>query len=167
MSETDKALNQPWVIIGHIRTPFKELDQLPIQGTAGDVAGKIELLPQYADGLCDLEGFDRIWLIYYAGPQQSAGLKIVPRLDDQPRGVFATRSFSRPNPIGLTTVKLLKITGCTLKVEGVDMFDGSPLLDIKPYVTRYDAYEDAWGGWLENRVPHEKAWRDRQKRKAK
>lgn len=146
--------------IGWIRTPFKGSHEIPIQGTANDAKGLIEILPQFAEGLADLAGFDRVWLIYMGGSPGLAEPKIVPRLDKTPRGVFATRSLSRPNPIGLTCVKLARIEGSFVHVEGVDMLDGSALLDLKPYVPRYDAFPDAWSGWLENRIPHQQAWKD-------
>ena len=118
------------------------------------------MLGQYAAGADDLAGFDRVWLIYYVPSDDQLKMRIVPKLDDVPHGVFATRSLLRPNPIGLTSVKLLRVEGATLHVEGVDMLDGVALLDLKPYVPRYDAYRGSWAGWLENRIPHEAAWRD-------
>jgi tRNA (adenine37-N6)-methyltransferase len=148
------------IVIGRIRTPFKATQEIPIQGTANDAKGTIELLPQFADALQDLAGFDRVWLIYLGQSPAPAQTKIIPRLDSTPRGVFATRSLNRPNPIGLTCVKLLRVEGAAVYVEGVDMLDGSALLDLKPYVPRYDAFPDAWSGWLENRIPHQQAWKD-------
>ena len=146
----------PWNVIGHIHTPFKT-ERPPIQGTANDAHGSVALLPAFGEGLADLDGFDRVWLIYLCPKDRNEQMKIVPRLDEQPRGVFATRSIRRPNPIGMTPVKLVRIQGCTLHVEGVDMLDGSLLLDLKPYVPRYDSYPESWAGWLENRIPHERA----------
>lgn len=146
--------------IGRIHTPFKDAATLPIQGTANQARGTIALLPEYAAGLRDLEGFDRIWVIYRALVDEQGEMVIVPRLDETPRGVFATRSLLHPNPFGMTSVKLAKIEGCTIHIQGVDMLDGTPLLDIKPYVPRYDSYPNAWAGWLENAIPHEEAWRD-------
>jgi tRNA-Thr(GGU) m(6)t(6)A37 methyltransferase TsaA len=147
-------------IIGWVRTPFKATQEIPIQGTANDAKGCIEILPAFSEGLADLAGFDRIWLIYLARPSGPIKPKIVPRLDTSPRGVFATRSLIRPNPIGLTCVKLIRVEGPCVHVEGVDMLDGTALLDLKPYVPRYDAFPDAWSGWLENRIPHQQAWKD-------
>lgn len=146
--------------IGWIHSPFKSMADLPVQGTANNVRGSVTLLEQYAEGLTDLTGFDRVWLIYSVSPSKSAEMRIVPALDKVPRGVFATRSLFRPNPIGLSCVRLLRVEGDTLTVEGLDMLDGAALLDVKPYVPRYDAYIDAWAGWLENRIPHQAAWRD-------
>ncbi len=166
MSAGKKENIGPLRIIGFIRTPFKLPQELPIQGTANDAKGVIEILQPYVEGLNDLAGFDRVWLIYHAlheeasAPKAPVQAKIVPRLDTNPRGVFATRSLKRPNPIGLTCVKLIRVVGANVQVEGVDMLDGTPLLDLKPYVPRYDAFPDAWSGWLENRIPHQKAWKD-------
>lgn len=152
---------EPLIVIGHIHTPFKDPEQLPIQGTANDAKGTIALLPQYEQGLKDLPGFDNIWVLHVRPIRQPAEMLIVPRLDEQPRGVFATRSMLRPNHIGLTCVRLAHVDGCTLHVTGVDMLDGSPVIDIKPYVPRFDSHPESWGGWLENRVPHQKAWQDK------
>ncbi len=153
----------PFEIVGYVHTPFKRADDLPIQGTAGDVRGSVALLPAYEPALADLDGFDRIWLVYQSLPIGEIATRVIPRLDSAPRGVFATRSLLRPNRLGLTCVRLVRVRGCSLEVEGLDMLDGSPLLDIKPYVPRLDSYPDAWAGWLENRVPHEHAWQQRQR----
>ena len=147
-------------VIGRIHTPFEDHQGIPFQGTANRARGTIALRSSYAEGLGDLEGFDRIWLIYIGEPVSPVRMRIIPKLDETSHGVFATRSRLHPNPIGMTCVKLVKIDGTTLHVEGVDMLDGTALLDIKPYVPRYDSHPDAWAGWLENRIPHEDAWRD-------
>lgn len=160
MSSFPEAENS-FVLIGRIHSPFKDPDSLPIQGTANDVKGTIALDPEFAGGTRDMDGFDRLWLIYLAQNPQGAPerpVTVTPRLDQQARGVFATRSLNRPNRIGLTCVRLLRVSGMTIYIEGVDMLDGTGLLDIKPYVPRFDAYPEAWAGWLENRVPHERAW---------
>jgi tRNA-Thr(GGU) m(6)t(6)A37 methyltransferase TsaA len=157
-------MNGTWRIIGSIHTPFGAAEDLPIQGTACDAKGTVAVLPEYADGLADLDGFDRVWLLYLVPPAGPVKMKIVPRLDLAEHGLFATRSPLRPNPIGLTCVRLLRVEACTLKVEGVDMLDGVALIDIKPYVPRLDSHEDAWAGWLEDRFPHERAWQDRAKK---
>lgn len=161
MSDGKPAASGRLIAIGQIYTPFKTFDDTPIHGTAGNAKGTVAVLPEYADGLTDMEGFDRIWLLYLGPAENRQQMRIIPRLDQVARGVFATRSPRRPNPIGMVCVRLTKIVGCTLHVEGVDMVDGTPLLDIKPYVPRFDAYSDAWAGWLENRVPHERAWQHR------
>ncbi len=162
----DESKNLPqMIVLGHIHTPFKSISELPIQGTAGDAMGTVALLPQYAEGLSDLDGFDRIWVLYMMPRPEKMQMMIIPRLDGLPRGVFATRSPTRPNPIGMACVKLLKVQGCTLHVQGVDMLDSVSLVDIKPYVPRFDSYEDAWAGWLEHRIPHEQAYKDRGRKK--
>lgn len=156
-----QTLDWPLAIVGHVHTPFKQRDALPIQGTANDARGTVAVLPEFTPGLQDLDGFDRIWLLYLARVEPADTLNVVPRLDNVPRGVFATRSLQRPNPIGLTCVRLVRVEGPTLYVEGVDVLDGTPVIDLKPYVPRFDAYPDAWAGWLEHRVPHERAWQER------
>lgn len=164
MPDEDKS-PAAMIVLGQIHTPFKSVSDLPIQGTAGDAQGTVTLLPQYAQGLSDLDGFDRIWLLYVMPRAGKAEMMIIPRLGGLPRGVFATRSPIRPNPVGMACVRLRKVQGCTLHVEGVDMLDGVDLVDIKPYVPRFDSYEDAWAGWLEHRIPHERAYKDRGKKK--
>jgi tRNA-Thr(GGU) m(6)t(6)A37 methyltransferase TsaA len=160
MAPTQKEHIGPFIVIGRIHTPFKESQAIPIQGTANDARGTVAILPEYAQGLRDLDGFDRIWLIYVASEPDPVEQIIVPKLSAQTRGVFATRSLRHPNHIGLTCVKLMRVEGCTVSVEGVDMLDGTALLDLKPYVPRYDSYANAWAGWLENAIPHEEAWQD-------
>ncbi len=159
----DKKHQSQLTVLGHIHTPFKTMDQLPIQGTASDAVGTVAMLPQFSQGLTDLDGFDRIWLLYLMPRSQKIEMMIIPRLDGLPRGVFAIRSPIRPNAIGMACVKLTKVHGCTLHVVGVDMLDGVELIDIKPYVPRYDSYEDAWAGWLEHRIPSQKAWKGKKK----
>ena len=136
--------------IGIIHTPFKDVQGMPVQpaGAAG-VGGSIEVYPEFVEGLQDLEGFSHIILLYHLHRAQKAQLAVVPFMDTELRGVFATRSPRRPNPIGLSTVKLRGIQGNTLAIESVDMLDGTPLLDIKPYVPEFDACETVKVGWLE------------------
>jgi tRNA-Thr(GGU) m(6)t(6)A37 methyltransferase TsaA len=155
----NEDVSQAIVVIGRIYTPFKDPAHLPIQGTATDARGTVALLPQYAGGLADLDGFDRVWLLYLRPRGGPAELTVVPRLDEKPHGVFATRSPQRPSAIGLSCVRLLEVTGDTLQVAGVDMLDDLPLIDIKPYVPRLDSHPDSWAGWLENRFPGLRAWK--------
>ena len=125
---------------------------MPIQPVAADgVSGTVELLPEFSEGLVDLEGFSRIFLIYCFHLADDYNLKVVPFLDDKPRGLFATRAPKRPNPIGLSIVKVVKVKGNIIEVENVDIIDNTPLLDIKPYVPEVDAIEHCRIGWLE---PH-------------
>ena len=136
--------------IGTIHTPFQGIEQVPIQPTAASgIRGTVEVSPEFAAGLQDLEGFSHVILLYHFHRVTQARLTVVPFLDDQPRGVFATRAPSRPNPIGLSIVRLLGIEGNVLHVENVDMVDGTPLLDIKPYVPAFDHNEAEQTGWLE------------------
>ncbi len=136
--------------IGIIRSPFQDIAGMPIQpsGAVG-IRGTVEVLPEFAEGLKDLQGFSYIILLYHFHRVQEAKLIVTPFMDSQPRGVFATRAPKRPNPIGLSIVKLLGIEGNILHVENVDILDSTPLLDIKPYVPEFDHYVADRVGWLE------------------
>ena len=117
-------------------------------------------MPEFADGLRDLHGFSHVILLYHFHRVTQVRLTVVPFMDDEPRGVFATRAPSRPNPIGLSVVRLLGIEGNVLHVENVDIVDGTPLLDIKPYVPAFDHNEAERIGWLEateHRVKEQKS----------
>ena len=135
--------------IGIVHSPFQDIEGMPIQpkGAAG-IQGTVEVFPEFAAGLKDLDGFSHVILIYHFHQVQEAKLVVTPFLDSQPRGVFATRAPKRPNPIGLSVVKLLGIEGNLLRVENVDILDGTPLLDIKPYVPEFDQYPAERVGWL-------------------
>lgn len=135
--------------IGKIVSPWTTPEGMPIQSAAAQgVKGKILLLPRYVPGLQDLEGFSHIILIYYFHNISESKLVVKPFLDDQQRGVFATRAPQRPNQIGLSVVKLLKVEGGTLYIENLDILDGTPLLDIKPYVPMIDEHAATSIGWL-------------------
>lgn len=136
--------------IGTIHTPFTEAEGMPIQpaGAAG-VKGTLELLPELAEGLRDLDGFSHIILVYAFHESRGFDLQVVPFMDAEPRGVFATRAPRRPNPIGVSVVRLVGIEGNTVHVESIDVLDGTPLLDIKPFVPGFDADGDVRAGWLE------------------
>lgn len=139
--------------IGIIHTPFKEPKGTPIQPTAAKgVKGRVEVFPEYAEGLEDLEGFSHIILIYHFHLVKRALLKVKPFMDDRVHGVFATRSPSRPNPIGISVVRLIGIKANVLYVSDVDIVDGTPLLDIKPYVPEFDVREVKRIGWLKGNV---------------
>ncbi|RLF04319.1 MAG: tRNA (N6-threonylcarbamoyladenosine(37)-N6)-methyltransferase TrmO [Thermoprotei archaeon] len=139
--------------IGVIRTPFKSPIGVPIQPPAArGVRGIVEVFPEYVEGLKDLEGFSHIILIYHFHLVKKYSLRVVPYMDDKPRGIFATRAPARPNPIGISVVKLVGIEGSRLYVEEVDVVDGTPLLDIKPYVPAFDCRPHARIGWLKKRV---------------
>ena len=139
--------------IGFIHTPFKEPKGVPIQPVAGeDIEGKVEILPDYVEGLKDLEGFSHIILIYHLHLSKKPSLLVKPYMDEKLRGVFATRAPSRPNPIGLSIVRLVKIKGNMIYIKDVDIVDGTPLLDIKPYVPEFDLREVNRIGWLEKNI---------------
>ena len=136
--------------IGIIHTPFQDVEGIPIQPSGADgVRGQVEVFPEYEAGLKDLNGFSHIILIYDFHWSKGFNLQVVPFLDSKLRGVFATRAPKRPNPIGLSVVKLLKIRNRILHIENVDMIDGTPLLDIKPYVPEFDQQVTVRTGWLE------------------
>lgn len=140
------------VTIGTIRTPFAAKEQAPIQGAFHpEHEGVVEVLPEYAEGLTDIDGFSHVILLYAFDRAAAVEMRRETFLGDEPRGIFATRHPARPNPIGLTVVRLLGREGTTLKVGGIDVLDGTPLLDIKPYIPRFDAYPEASEGWIANR----------------
>lgn len=135
--------------IGSIRTPFKKQAGMPIQPSgAKGVRGTIKIKKDYIGGLKDLEGFSHLVLIYHFHLSKEYDLMVTPFLDDHPRGVFATRAPRRPNSIGLSIVKLNAVKGDILEIENVDIVDGTPLLDIKPYVPEFDAQTEVKTGWL-------------------
>jgi tRNA-Thr(GGU) m(6)t(6)A37 methyltransferase TsaA len=141
-----------FISIGTIRTPFKKIVDMPIQPTgAKGIKGNIELKPEYIDGLKDLNGFSHIILIYLFHKANKCQLEVIPFLDTVKRGVFATRAPNRPNPIGLSVVKLLEIESNILHIENVDILDQTPLIDIKPYVTEFDKPTSVRCGWIENK----------------
>ena len=125
--------------IGVIRTPHKAPEEMPVQpvGATG-VSGRIELEPDLAEGLRDLDGFSHIIVLYCFHRTKDTALTVTPFLGRKPHGIFATRAPVRPNPIGLSILKLTGIDDAVLSVENVDMLDGTPVLDIKPYVPAFD-----------------------------
>lgn len=138
--------------IGVIHSPFTEKNQTPIQVVRSQATGIVEVFPEFADGLKDIENLSHIHLLYVFHKSSGYMLHVKPFLDDNQYGVFATRHPSRPNPIGLSTVRLASRRGNTLTIEGVDVLDGTPLLDIKPYIPDFDIRtEDVRIGWYETR----------------
>ncbi|MFV1990914.1 MAG: tRNA (N6-threonylcarbamoyladenosine(37)-N6)-methyltransferase TrmO [Acidimicrobiales bacterium] len=136
--------------IGVIHGPFSDIEGVPIQPTgAAGIRGTIEVFPEFAEGLRDLDGFSHIILLYHFHQVQGAKLVVTPFMDSQPHGVFATRAPKRPNSIGLSIVRLLGIEQNVLHIENVDILDGTPLLDIKPYVPEFDQPRVDRVGWLE------------------
>ncbi len=139
--------------IGVIHTPFKEPKGAPIQPRRSKGAnGTIEIYPEYVNGLKDLDGFSHITLIYNFHLSEGFNLEVVPFLDKNKRGLFATRAPRRPNQIGLSTVELLKIENNILHIKNVDMVDSTPLLDIKPYVPEFDSHTNIKIGWLKDKA---------------
>jgi tRNA-Thr(GGU) m(6)t(6)A37 methyltransferase TsaA len=139
--------------IGVIRTPFPSPNGVPIQAAAArGIVGRVEMDPGIVDGLTDLEGFSHVILIYHFHEAKAASLRVTPFLDSVERGVFATRSPARPNAIGISVVRLLGIEGNVICVENVDIVDGTPLLDIKPYVPQFDGADDLRIGWLKDNI---------------
>ena len=137
--------------IGIIHSPFTKLESMPIQpaGAVG-VQGSVEIFNEYEAGLKDLDGFSHVILIYHFHRSKAFSLQVIPFLDNKPRGLFATRAPKRPNAIGLSVVKLQRVEGRVLHIEGVDILDQTPVLDIKPYVPDFDMHGNVRTGWLEN-----------------
>lgn len=134
--------------IATIRSPYKKTDQIPKGfGAKHDAEGTIEIAPEFDKGLTDIEGFSHLFVIWVFDRSEGFELLGTPPIDDRPHGVFATRSPRRPNPIGLTVVELLRCEGRTLHVRGVDMLDGTPVLDVKPYLSSIPQ-ESLRRGWI-------------------
>ena len=136
--------------IGVIHSQYKQALGTPIQPCrAGDSPGYAMVREEFLGGLADLAGFDRIWLVYFFHRASAARMRVVPYRDTVERGLFATRVPARPNPVGLSCVRLLNIEGGILRLGEVDILDDTPLLDIKPYVPHYDNYPVQRCGWLD------------------
>jgi tRNA-Thr(GGU) m(6)t(6)A37 methyltransferase TsaA len=136
--------------IGIIRSPFTEAAGTPIQSAvAQGTEGWVDVFPDFVEGLADLAGFERIWLLYWFHKASSAQLTVKPYICGTERGLFATRAPCRPNRIGMSAVRLLRITGHRLQVADVDILDETPLLDIKPYVPKFDHFDVGRFGWIE------------------
>jgi tRNA-Thr(GGU) m(6)t(6)A37 methyltransferase TsaA len=136
--------------IGRIHSPFKQATGTPIQPyRAGSALGYITLRPEFQEGLADLDGFDRVWLIYWFHRAAPAKMSVIPYRDTIAHGLFATRVPARPNTIGMSCVRLLNIENNILRLAEVDILDDTPLLDIKPYVPQYDNYPVQRCGWLD------------------
>jgi len=134
--------------IGFVRSPYSETAQIPKGwGARHEAEGVLEILPEFEDGLKDIEGFSHLFIVWVFNKAEGYALLGTPPTDDRPHGVFATRSPRRPNPIGLTVVQLHRREGPRLHVGGVDMLDGTPILDIKPYLSSVSE-EKLRRGWL-------------------
>lgn len=142
--------------LGFIRTPHQEPDRTPIQPCfARGIRGEVQLDPTLVEGLKGIEAFSHLHLIYHLHRAVPGLLVVTPFMIDEPKGVFACRYPARPNALGLSVVKLVEVRGCSLIIEDVDMLDGSPLLDIKPFYPKSDVPERTWGGWTEQVNPVE------------
>jgi tRNA-Thr(GGU) m(6)t(6)A37 methyltransferase TsaA len=136
--------------IGIIHSPHYSIEDMPIQPRgASEVEGYVVVDEKYIDGLQDIEGFSHIYLLYSFHKATRTELLVTPFMDKQIRGVFATRSPLRPNHIGISIVKLKRVEGNRVFVEGIDVLDGTPLLDIKPYIEKFDAVDESASGWLQ------------------
>lgn len=137
--------------IGVIHSEHTVPENTPIQPVyAQECAGSVDVFPEFAEGLADLEGFSHIYLIYHLYRAGTVRLKVKPFLHDVERGVFSTRAPCRPNGIGMSIVQLIRRDGKTLHVSGLDVLDGTPLLDIKPYATRFDCVQTERDGWQDD-----------------
>ena len=143
--DMEKIIYRP---IGIIRSEHTKPEEVPIQPVfAEGCRGRVEIYPEFADGLSDLAGFSHIYLIFHLHKAGPVKLRVTPFLDTTERGLFATRAPVRPNPIGLSIVELVSVEGTVLHLNGVDIIDGTPLLDIKPYTARFDCIHKTRNGW--------------------
>ena len=140
--------------IGIIHSPFHQEEGTPIQPvmSRGD-RGWVEVFPEFVEGLVDLELYDRVWLLFWCDRAECRSLTVTPYLDDKSHGIFSTRSPARPNPVGISCVRLVKVEGNRLDIEQLDILDGTPLLDIKPYIPKFDSYEVKRAGWYGGEMP--------------
>jgi tRNA-Thr(GGU) m(6)t(6)A37 methyltransferase TsaA len=145
-------MNFEIIQIGVIRTPFKSKDKIPIQASKSDIIAEAEVFLDYSEGLDSLDGFSHVILLYWFHRAQPLKLMTTPFLDTKERGLFSTRAPSRPNPIGLSIVKIIQIKGNSVKFKGADMLDDTPLIDIKPFVPEFDNRSDASSGWLTDSI---------------
>ena len=149
MINTNKIIYRP---IGVIHSSFRDQEGMPIQSAgAQGIPGWIEINDDYTEGLRSLEGFSHIILLYHFHLSTGYDLELTPFLDNATRGLFATRAPRRPNPIGLSVVRLVGIEEKIIRIENIDVVDGTPLLDIKPYVPAFDAIADATSGWVQGK----------------
>jgi tRNA-Thr(GGU) m(6)t(6)A37 methyltransferase TsaA len=139
--------------IGIIHSPYKTVENMPVQTSASkNVEAEIEIFDQYKEGLSDLDGFSHIYVIFFLNMVREPKLKVIPFLDTVERGIFATRSPARPNPVGLSLAELVSVKGNRIIIRGVDMLDGSPVIDIKPYVPDFEICDNVKKGWFEGKT---------------
>lgn len=142
-------MNISYSPIGYFRTPHSTPAGMPVQPTgAAGVRGTISVLPEFQEGLVDIEGFSHLIVLYHLHEICGHDLTVVPFLDNQPHGIFATRSPKRPNPVGLSVMKLVGTREGVLLLENVDVLDGTPVIDIKPYVPDFDVWPADRTGWF-------------------
>ncbi len=135
--------------IGTIHSPYSSIEDMPIQPKGAlKIQGHVLMAKQYSKGLQDLKGFSHIYLLYHFHEASRTELLVTPFMDTEKRGVFATRSPLRPNHIGISIVKLVEVEGNKVTVEGIDILDGTPLLDIKPYIEKFDGVKESTSGWM-------------------
>jgi len=142
-------MNIKYEPIGVIHSPFHTLEDMPIQPTSeASQPGMVEIFPQFVNGLADLAGFSHVYLIYHFHRVERTKLTVIPFLDTQLRGIFATRAPSRPNPIGLSLVELERVDDNRLYIAALDVLDQTPLLDIKPYIPEFEPQQNVRIGWV-------------------
>lgn len=142
--------------IGIVHSDFDSEEGTPVQPALSNGApGWIEVFAEFGEGLKDIEGFERLWLLFWCNRAADFQLVVEPYLDKSPHGIFATRSPSRPNSIGISCVRLARRDGLRLDIEDVDILDGTPLLDIKPYIPRFDTFEVSRTGWYGDNMPED------------
>jgi len=148
-------MSQHWQVtsIGHVHSPYVQPQGTPIQSGSDDTPATIKIDEAYVEALADLDGFERIWVLTWQHRAKPFAAKVTPYMDTNPRGLFSTRAPSRPNPIGLSVVRLAGVQDNVLKIRGCDMLDGTPVLDIKPYAPQFDAVGDSRAGWLTTKDP--------------
>lgn len=145
-------MNITFTPIGHFRTPFTEIKDMPIQPIGGqDIQGVIDVFPEFREGLQDLEGFSHVFVLYHLHEIKGYDLVVQPFLDSNKHGIFATRSPKRPNAIGLSVMRLLRVSKNSVIVQGIDVLDGTPVIDIKPYVADFDRPDADRFGWFEGK----------------
>ncbi len=155
MAKEADTVEYKYKAIGVVHSEFKDKEKTPIQGKFSESIGTVEVYPEYAQGLQDLAGFSHIYLIYHFNQAEGASLTVRPFVEGRKgkrHGIFATRHFNRPNPIGSSIVEVLGFQGIkanVIVVKGIDVLDGTPLLDIKPYIKQFDAREGVRNGWVD------------------
>jgi tRNA (adenine37-N6)-methyltransferase len=140
--------------IGIVHSPFAGPEGMPIQAALSEAVGTLEIYAEYVDGLRDIAGFDFLILLYHFHLTSKESLRVTPFLDDESRGVFATRAPTRPNRIGLSVVRLFNVTGNMLDIGNIDMVSGTPVIDIKPYVPAFDSRTGCRVGWFTGKLDH-------------